>query len=257
MTDWDSEPWPEGADDYVQAIADTKLMLSHWYADQGFLGPNVADNIALFSLTQEEYGHVRQFFLELEEQGRDEEWLRSDRDDDEFANAATTDGPADDWLEFEVKFGLTDRAALLMLDAIVHDDFTGLTDKISEEEYSHVDFHDGWLEHLASTQPEAVQAELEESLTDLLAFIGPAAYDEDTDPLYTEAFTDRSVAELREAFLDHLEEVTSDTAVSVPEPEGFDLSTWDETRRRVVGGGVGSAVLEAMRGTENTEFAAE
>lgn len=249
--------WPSEAVDYVQAIADTKLMLSHWYAEQAFLGRNIADNIALFSLTQDEYGHVRQLFLLLEKQGRDEDWLRTDRDSEEFCNAATTDRPAPDWTSFEVRFGLTDWAALLMLDAIVHEDFAGLTDKISEEEHSHFDFHDGWLVHLARTKPAEFEAALEEALPDVLAFLGPAAYDDDSDPLLEAGFTDRSIAELRGAFLDHCEELTEGTDVTVPDPVELDVADWDERRRRIVEGGIEANVLRSIRGERNKEFAAE
>lgn len=251
-----SDEWPPEAVDYVQAIADTKLMLSHWYAEQAFIGPGIQDNTALFSLTQDEYGQVRQFFLQLEGQGRDGDWLRSDREGEEFCNAATTDEPAPDWTSFEVRFGLTDRAAHLMFDAIVHDDFAGLTDKMSEEEYSHFDFHDGWLEHLAADDPETFRAALEGALPAVLAFIGPAAYDDDTDPLVTAGFTDRSVAELRGAFLDHLAGIVEGTEVAVPDHDPVSLEEWDERRRRVVGGGIGPDVLDSIRGTRNEEFAA-
>ncbi|UIP01494.1 phenylacetate-CoA oxygenase subunit PaaI (plasmid) [Halobaculum sp. CBA1158] len=252
-----TDDWTPEAVDYVQAIADTKLMLSHWYAEQAFIGPTIQDNIALFSLTQDEYGQVRQFFLQLEGQGRDADWLRSDRDGDEFFNAATTDEAAPDWTRFEVRFGLTDRAAHLMFDAIVHDDFTGLTDKMSEEEYSHFDFHDGWLEHLAEAEPAEFEAALEESLADVLAFIGPAAYDDETDPLVASGFTDRSVAELREAFLDHLAGLIEGTSVTVPDPDPVSTAEWDERRRRLIGGGIGPDVLETIRGDRNKEFAME
>lgn len=252
-----SADWSPEAVDFVQSLADTKLLLSHWYADQAFLGPNIGDNIALFSMTQDEYGQVRQFYLQLDRQGRDEDWLRSERDTRDFSNAATTDGPAADWAEFEVKFGLTDRAALLLLDAIDHEDFTGLTDKMAEEEYSHTDFHDGWLEYLAHEDPAAFQAALEDHFEDVLAFIGPAAYDEDTDPLYTSGFTDRSVAELRGAFLDYLDDITEGSDVVVPEPAEVPLESWDEERRRVAAGSIEGSVLESIRGTENLEYAAE
>lgn len=252
-----TDEWPAEAVDYIQAIADTKLMLSHWYAEQAFLGPNIADNIALFSITQDEYGQVRQLFLQLEGQGRDGGWLRSERESDEFFNAATTDRPAPDWIRFEVRFGLTDRAALLMLDAIVHEDFAGLTDKMSEEEYSHFDFHDGWLEHLASTEPIEFKAALEEALPDVLAFLGPAEYDDESDPLLEAGFTDRSIDELRRAFLDYCEELTSGTDVTIPDSDGLDVADWDERRRRIVEGGIEANVLQSIRGTRNKEFAAE
>ncbi|WP_435064397.1 Phenylacetic acid catabolic protein [Halobaculum sp. EA56] len=252
-----SEDWPPEAVDYVQAIADTKLLLSHWYAEQAFIGPTIQDNIALFSLTQDEYGQVRQFFLQLEGQGRDGDWLRSDREGEEFHNAATTDEAAPDWTRFEVRMGLTDRAAHLMFDAIVHEDFAGLTDKMSEEEYSHFDFHDGWLEHLADSKPEEFEAALEESLADVLAFIGPAEYDDESDPLLEAGFTDRSVAELRGAFLDHLAGITEGTDVTVPDPHPVPVNEWDERRRRLVGGGIGPDVIDSIRGTRNEEFAVE
>lgn len=252
-----SDDWTPEAVDFVQAVADTKLMLSHWYADQAFLGPNIADNTALFSMTQDEYGHVRQFFMLLEQHGRDGDYLQGERDSEAFYNAATTDDPAGSWVEFAVKFGLTDRAALLLLDAIDHEDFAGLTDKVSEEEYSHTDFHDGWLEHLADTEPEAFQAALDDALPDVLAFVGPAAYDEDTDPLYAAGFTDRPVTELRATLLGHVESLTSGTDVTVGRSPAVELAEWDEQRRRIVDGAISAAVLESLRGTTNKEFAAE
>lgn len=252
-----SGEWPAGAADYVQAIADTKLVLSHWYAECAFLGPHVADNIALLSMVQDEYGHARQLFFQLERQGRDADWLRGEREADAFANAATTDRPADGWLEFVVRTGLTDRAALLLVDAIVHDDFAGLTEKIGEEEYAHLEFHDAWFETLADDQPDGFEAALEATLPDVVAFVGPAAHDEEGDPLLAAGFTDRSVAELREALLAHYEELLSGTAVSVPAIDGPALDEWDAERRRTVGGGIEERVLNSLRGVENREFAAE
>jgi ring-1,2-phenylacetyl-CoA epoxidase subunit PaaC len=250
-----SDPFNEAAVDYVTAIADTKLMLSHWYAEQAFMGPNIQDNTALFSLTQDEYGQVRQFYLMLEKQGVDGEWLRTERGGEEFANAATTDGPAPDWTEFEVRFGLTDRAAHLMYDAIVHGRLAGLTEKMSEEEYSHFDFHDGWLGHLAETQPAAFQSALDGAIPDILAFIGPSAYDAETDPVLAAGFTDRSVLELREAFLAHLETIVAGTDVTIGDPAAISLTEWDEKRRRITGGGIEHSVVRSIRGTRNKEFA--
>lgn len=250
-----TDEWSQEAVDYVQAIADTKLMLSHWYAEQGFLGPGIQDNVALFSLTQDEYGQVRQFFRLLDAHGRDADWLRSERGVDDFHNAATTDRAAEDWTQFEVRYGLSDRAAYLMLDSLAHDDFAGLTDKMSEEEYSHFDFHDGWLEHLASAEPEAFQEALEDALPNVLAFIGPAAYDDTTDPLLQSGFTDRSVAELRESFLEYLSDRTEATDVTIPDPDPIPVETWNEKRRRVVDQAIKPDVLNSIRGTRNAEYA--
>lgn len=251
-----SGEWPPEAVDYVQSIADTKLMLSHWDAECAFLGPHIADNIALLSQVQDEYGHARQLFFLLEAQGRDPEWLRGERDSEEFRNAPTTDGSADGWPELVVRTGLTDRATLLMLDAIVHDDFAGLVEKISEEEVSHLEFHDAWLETLAETEPAAVEAALAEALPDVLALLGPVEFDGDDDPLVAAGFTDRSAVELREVLLDQVEGHLAGGDVTLPDVEGPTLAEWDAERRRVGSGGIEARVLGSLQGVENREFAA-
>lgn len=250
-----SDEWPAEAVDYVQAVADTKLMLSHWYAECAFLGPNIADNIALLSQVQDEYGHARQLFFLLEAQGRDPDWLRGERDSREFRNAATLDEPADDWLELLVRSSLTDRAALLMLDAIVHEDFDGLVEKISEEEYSHLEFQDAWFRTLAESEPGAVEVALSEALPDVLAFLGPAEYDDESDPVVQTGFTDRSPRALREALVEHVDDLLAGTDVEVPDLDGPSLDVWDSERRRTVDGGPEARVIDAIRGVENREFA--
>lgn len=251
-----SEEWPVEAVDYVQAIADTKLMLSHWDAECAFLGPHIADNIALLSQVQDEYGHARQLFFLLEAQGRDPEWLRGERGSEEFRNAPTTDQPADGWAELVIRTGLTDRTTMLMIDAVVHEDFAGLAEKIREEEHSHLEFHDAWLETLAETEPDAVEAVLAGSVPDVLAFLGPVEYDDDADPLVAAGFTDRSAVELREVLIDQVGDLLTGTDVAVPVVEGPTIEEWDAERRRVAGGGIEERVLGSLRGVENREFAA-
>ncbi|MEM4780391.1 MAG: Phenylacetic acid catabolic protein [Halalkalicoccus sp.] len=251
------DEWPEPAVDYVQVIADTKLILGHRNAQWSLAGPSLEDDIGGASAAQEEIGHFRQLANELASQGRDIEWLNGDREPEEFNNAACLDRIEGAWPSYVASVAPADRAAWYMLDAIDREDLDGLLTKMGEDEYFHLEYHDARLETLAEDDPKTIQATLETTLPQALAFIGPETYDESEDPVFEAGFTDRPVAELREAFEAHYRELFAGTDVSldgvdwsVPDPE-----EWDEVRRRVGGGSIGDADARQLRGTENELFA--
>ena len=251
--------WPEAAVDYVKAIADTKLLLGQRYGEGMLKGPNLEDDISGASNAQDEIGQVRQLFRLLTQQGVEDDWLESSRSAEEYANASILDEEAENWPTFIVQVALADRAAWLLLDAIVHDDFTGMVQKMGEDEYFHLEHHDARLETLAEDQPEAVEAALERYFPGILAFIGPSSYGSSEDPLVSAGFTDRSVAEIRGAFHEHYEELFAGTDVSVPplEEDVPDPEAWDETRRRSGEGHVEPSVVEQLQGISNQEYVIE
>lgn len=246
--------WSEEAVDYVQAIADTKLVLSQRYAERMLAGPSLEDNIAGASASQDEAGQVRQLFRQLEQQGVEHDWLHKNRGVEEYANAASLDESADSWVEFIVQSALTDRAAWLLLDAIAAEGFEGMVQKMGEDEYFHLEHHDGRLETLAEEDPGELETAFEKYLPDVLAFIGPAEYDADADPLVENGFTDRSAAEIHEALIGHYEDLLADADVDVPDVESVGESEWNAERRRVDGGGVDEEVVTELQGVRNEEF---
>lgn len=252
-----SDAWPEEAVSLVQAVADTKIMLSQRYAEWMLSGPALEDDIAGANAAQDEIGHVRQLFRLLEAQGKAAEWLEGERSPEEYANAKSLDADADDWTEFAVGVATADWAAWLLLDAITHDDFAGMVTKMGEDEYFHVEHHDGRLETLAESDPEGLEAAFESVVPDVLAFLGPADYDAEGDPLVDAGFTDRPATELHAAFFDHYEQLFEGTDVSLDgiDHEGPSESDWDAERRRVGGGAIDQDVVESFRGGPNKEFA--
>ncbi|WP_101296788.1 Phenylacetic acid catabolic protein [Halegenticoccus soli] len=251
--------WPAEAVDYVQAIADTKLLLSHRYAEWMLTGPSLEDDIGGASTAQDEAGHVRQLFRLLEQQGRDGEWLEGDRAPEEFRNAATLDATRDSWVEHLVAVATADRAAWYMLDSIASDDFRGLARKIGEDEYFHLEYHDARLATLADDRPEELQGAFEDALPKALAFVGPESYDADSDPVVRSGFADRSAADLRDALVAHYARLFDGTSVSLDgvDRDGPTQDEWDEARRRVGDGAIDQSVVDALTGVRNEEFAAE
>ena len=251
--------WPEAAVDYVQAIADTKLVLGHRCAQWSLAGPSLEDDIGGSSAAQEEVGHVRQLFRKLEGQGRESDWLRGERDPEEFSNVSALDRIDGEWPDFVATIAPADRAAWYMLDAIDRDDMDGMITKVGEDEYFHLEYHDARLETLAAEQPDQLQSTLEETVPSALAFIGPATYDAESDPLVEAGFASVPVASVRETFADHYRDLFADTDVSLdaidwaaPDPD-----EWDATRRRVGVGGVSEEDLTQIRGDRNATFATE
>ena len=219
-------------------------------------GPSLEDDIGGASAAQDEVGHVRQLVRILEGQGRESDWLEGDRAPEEFRNAACLDDTNESWVEFLGSVAAADRAAWYLLDSITHEDFEGLTQKIGEDEFFHLEYHDARLETLAEENPDELQKVLESTIPDALAFIGPADYDEDTDPLVESGFTDRSAADLRKAFLSYFDERLDSTEVSLDEIDrGTPASEeWNEMRRRVGDGGISQSVVDSLRGVENEMF---
>ena len=254
-----ADAWPEEALDYVQAIADTKLMLGFCFAERMASGKSIEDDVANMNLAQEEFGHVRQLYELLSQQGRDREWLEHDRDPGMYANAAPLDEPIPDWTTFVAVTGLVDRAAWLLTDAIAHSDLDGIREKIAQEEAYHLERSDAWLEELAASDPETVEAALVDALPGVLAFVGPADYDAETDPLVKQGFTDTPVAQRRDRLLSHYRALFEGTEVSVDAADlsGPDRAEWDAIRRRVSGGSLPSATVEVLQGGPNREFAVD
>ncbi|HET7324427.1 MAG TPA: Phenylacetic acid catabolic protein [Halococcus sp.] len=251
-----SDKWPEEAVEFVQAITDTKLVLSHRYAEWMLNGPSLEDDIGGASAAQDEVGHVRQLIRLLEGQGRESDWLEGNRSPDEFRNAACLDSTSESWVEFLGSVAAADRAVWYLLDSITHEDFEGMVEKIGEDEFFHLEYHDARLETLAEENPDELQTVLEATLPGALAFIGPPEYDEETDPLVESGFTDRSALELRDALLSHFEELLDSTAVSLNgiDRDGPGVEEWDETRRRVGEGAISQSVVDSLRGVENEMF---
>ncbi|SFS90628.1 Phenylacetic acid catabolic protein [Halostagnicola kamekurae] len=245
--------WPEPAVDYVQAISDTKLLLGHRYAEWSLSGPSLEDDIGGASAAQEEIGHVRQLARELEGQGRDLEWINGGRDPEEFANAACLDRIDGNWTEYVASIAPADRAAWYLIDAIDREDLDGMFTKMGEDEYFHLEYHDARLETLAEEDPETVQQTLETTLPQALALIGPSEYDEEADPVYTAGFTDRSVADIRDAYIDHYQRLFEGTDVSLEGVEWDEpaLEDWDEKRRRSDSGSISQTDVEQLRGEKN------
>ena len=253
--------WREPAVDCVQSIADTKLLLSHRYAQWMLSGPALEDDIAGASAAQDELGHVRQLFKLLGEQGREDDWLEGDRGPGEYANASPLDEKPSDWTAFVAAVGPVERAAWYLIDAIDHDDFSGLGTRIGQDEFFHLEFLDGRLQTLASEDPETVSQALETALPGVLAFLGPADYDREDDPLVSAGFTDRSVTALRNSVRDKYEELLGETPVALTDLdvdwEAPPSDAWDETRRRVGGGSISEDDATALSGVRSREFALE
>ncbi|WP_227377682.1 Phenylacetic acid catabolic protein [Haladaptatus halobius] len=251
--------WPEGAVEYVQAITDTKLLLSHRYAEWMLTGPSLEDDIGGASAAQDEVGHVRQLIRLLEQQGRETDWLEGDRELNEFRNATTLDTSSETWVEHLTTVATADRAAWYLLDSITSDDFTGLVEKIGEDEYFHLEYHDARLATLARNRPNELESAFKDALSKTLVFIGPVSYNTDSDPLVQAGFVDRSAAELRTALLSHYEKLFDGMAVSLDDVnrEAPPPDEWDATRRRVENGVISQSVVDSLTGVQNKEFAVE
>jgi ring-1,2-phenylacetyl-CoA epoxidase subunit PaaC len=245
--------WPAEAVEFVQAIADTKLVLSHRYAEWMLAGPSLEDDIGGASTAQDEAGHVRQLFRLLAQQGREQNWLEGNRDPTEFRNAAPLDTASGSWVEHVFSASATDRAAWYLLDSIVHEDFEGLVQKIGEDEFFHFEYHDARLETLAADDPEALQRALEAALPGALAFIGPPAYDAENDPLLATGFTDRPIVEIRAGFLASFKDRFEGTEVSLDAIDRSvpELDAWDGTRRRVGDGAIEQSAIDQLTGRKN------
>ena len=251
--------WPEEAVDLVQAVADTKLLLSQRYAEWMLAGPALEDDIAGASAAQDEIGHVRQLFRLLAAQGREQEWLEGDREPEAFANVASLDSKPDSWIELIAAADAAERAAWYLLDAIAHEDFDGLGTRIGQDEYFHLEHLDGRVETLAEEHPAELQSALEAALPPTLSLIGPETWDDDADPLVAAGFTDRSSAEMRSAFRRTYEDLLDGSEVSLDgvDWDAPDPDDWNPERRRVDGGGIDRETLDSLRGTANQEFAIE
>lgn len=250
------EDWPEAGVQLVQALADTKLVLSQRCFEWLLAGPSLEDDIGHVSIGQDELGHARQLVLQLEKQGLDGDRLRGAREPGEFASCSVLDESPPDWPTFVVRAAVTDRAAWYLLDAIQHEDLTGLVRRMGEDEWFHLSYWDARLRALADDDRDRLGKLLADALPHALALLGPADHTADADPLVAAGFTDRPARELRDAFLAHLDDLLADAGVPLDDVDR-DAPTadgWDPARRRMGEGSLSPKLVATLQGRANEEF---
>ncbi len=246
----------EAVRDLTLVLADTKRLLGYRYAGWMLGAPELETGIACSSMAQDEWGHARLLYALMKGFGDDPEALEHGREPDGYRNMEVLDGPAETWPEVVALMALADGAVTVQFEALrgsAYEPLAQRVEKVVDEEKFHGAHGTAWAKRLAGGTDES-RAALREALTTVLpvvlAWFGP---DSDRASALREAgVVDVVGSGLRARLLDRVEPVLELVDLASPgEPE---LAGFDETRRRMAGGGPDRETIRRIRGDRNRAF---
>ena len=214
-------------------IADSTMILAHWYIKVLPNGRSIPDFLAIAAMAQDELGAARGLYEVIE--GKASNTSFEDRvRGEEIRSMAVLDNPPSCWVDFVVTAYLVERAVLGMLSTFEGgkwNQLTGFTRKLKGEARYHLLQTQGWFQSACGTDPDAVASSLRERLPVVVEWFGP---DRESDELAQVGFRTVSVVEAARQLIDSVagefEGWGVDVPVSAPSWKG-----WSSTRRRCSG----------------------
>ncbi|MEM4781623.1 MAG: 1,2-phenylacetyl-CoA epoxidase subunit PaaC, partial [Halalkalicoccus sp.] len=149
-------------------LADDEYVIAERYTEWQIYAPTIESDLALANIAQDEFGHARLWYDELEERGYEEKDLLWERDPEAFRHSTLCELAFEegDWADLAVRSYLYDTAERLRLEALVDSSepaIVGRVGKVLSEESYHREHAQSWLERLTEGDEsrERVQAALD------------------------------------------------------------------------------------------------
>jgi len=214
----------EPAEAELFRLADDEYVLAERYTEWQIYAPTPESDLALANIAQDEFGHARLWYDLLEEEyGYDEPDLLWERDPADFVHSTLVEleTPEGDWADTVVRGYLYDAAERLRLEALEDSSFEPIADRVpkvqGEEEY-HREHAQSWLDRLTDSADsrERVQAAVDQLFPHAMTLFAPTV---DEDEILDAGVRSRSLADLREDWLDEVVPYLDSLGVAVPDPE--------------------------------------
>jgi ring-1,2-phenylacetyl-CoA epoxidase subunit PaaC len=214
----------EPAEAELFRLADDELVLAERYTEWQIFAPTPESDLALANIAQDEFGHARLWYDLLEDEfGYEEADLVWERDPEDFVHSTLVEleTPAGDWADTVVRGYLYDVAERLRLEALEDSSYAPIADRVAkvqgEEEY-HREHAQSWLDRLTESADsrERVQAAVDRLFPHAMTLFAPTEHEHD---IVEAGVRTRSLADLREDWLDEVVPYLESLDVGVPEPE--------------------------------------
>jgi ring-1,2-phenylacetyl-CoA epoxidase subunit PaaC len=149
------------------ATADDEFILGYRNSEWTGIGPMLEEDVAFSSISQDEIGHARLFYMLLADRiGLTADRVAYARPPEGFRNALLQEQPRASWAFTLVRQYLYDQYDHLLLDALAnsrHEPLAQATAKIMREEKYHIMHGELWMRRLAEGKDE-VRARLDAAL---------------------------------------------------------------------------------------------
>jgi len=213
----------EPAEAELFRLADDELVLAERYTEWQIFAPTPESDLALANIAQDEFGHARLWYDLLEDEfGYAEAELVWERDPGDFVHGTLVElaTPEGDWADTVVRGYLYDVAERLRLEALEDSSYAPIADRVpkvqGEEDY-HREHAQSWLDRLTGSPDsrERVQAAVDRLFPHAMTLFAPTDGEAD---IVDAGVRTRSLAELREDWLDEVVPYLESLDVEVPEP---------------------------------------
>ena len=156
--------------DFLYQLADDEFILGHRISEWLGVAPDIEEDIAFSSLSQDEIGHATLYYNFLSElgEGRPDD-LAFGRDSSKFRNARFLERPNGDWAHAIARGYLYDTYEAILVDILTHSNYVPLAlgvAKVQREERYHFLHMDTWFERLAIAGGEA-KGRLEKAIAEI------------------------------------------------------------------------------------------
>ncbi|MFW6078929.1 MAG: Phenylacetic acid catabolic protein [Gemmatimonadota bacterium] len=255
-----SEQAREAVRDLILVMADSKRLLGMRYGEWMLGAADLEAGIACAAMTQDEWGHARQFYAMLKEFDEDPDRIEHGRGPEEYRNIEVLDRSPRSWPELVVVNALADTALAVQCDAMIgstHGPLALRVEKILEEEQFHFAHGVAWFRRLARAGEEARAAlttAVEDALPVILRWFGPDS--ERAERLKAEGVVDAAGDALRDRFLDRVGGLIDELGTEVRElaARAPDFDGFDESTRRATRDGPDAETVARIRGDKNAAF---
>lgn len=156
-------------------LADDELVMGHRDSEWLGMAPDIEEDVAFSSISQDEVGHSLYFFERIHELGEAEsDRLAFDRKADQYRNAVVLERPNGDWAHTIARHFFYDVFDNIRLEALTASSYVPLTHgvtKIRREEHYHLLHMRLWFTRLGSAGGEATKR-MKRAIRDLWPEIG-------------------------------------------------------------------------------------
>lgn len=249
--------------DLILVLADSKRLLGMRYGEWILGAPELEAGIACASMAQDEWGHARLLYALLRDFGDDVHALEFTREPHEYASMEALDTEPGDWPALVALNALADTALSVQCEALRDSAYPPIAQRVGkllDEERFHDAHGVAWFRRLARGGDDsraAIAAATAAILPGILAWFGP---DSDRARQLREAgIAQAAGSELRDRYLERIAPLlellgAEGPGTTAPGLPAWDLTGFDEARRRTAPGGPDAATIAKVRGDKNREF---